>query len=195
MLNLISRKRPVDLDQRAGVRVIGGGARVLPAYETCIGGVGVLLVNAVVVEVIDGAEKFEIPDYSGLVSALAVVLSTSDFRLIGSEIRFLRKVLRLQQKEFAAFVGVSTESVSKWENDKQEIEYAKEKLVRMAVASCDQVVKFLPFDSNRTYEVFELSFSKRRNSIDPFCFERVLFREDDGGKRRVWEKAEELLTA
>jgi putative zinc finger/helix-turn-helix YgiT family protein len=65
------------------------------------------------------------------VLAAAVVRQTS--RLTKDEIRFLRKYLGYSGVDFAKVVGVSPETVSRWENGKEKMGSSAEKLVRMLV--------------------------------------------------------------
>ena len=65
------------------------------------------------------------------VLAAAVVRQTS--RLTKDEIRFLRKCLGYSGVDFARVVGVSPETISRWENGRERMGSSAEKLVRMLV--------------------------------------------------------------
>lgn len=51
--------------------------------------------------------------------------------LKGAEIRFLRKSMRLKAIDLAAAMGVDPSTVSRWENDRQEIGEAHDRLLRL----------------------------------------------------------------
>lgn len=50
--------------------------------------------------------------------------------LKAAEIKFLRKDLHLKAKELAALLGVTTSTISRWENGKKEIGEAHDRLLR-----------------------------------------------------------------
>ncbi|OGQ23781.1 MAG: hypothetical protein A2138_25920, partial [Deltaproteobacteria bacterium RBG_16_71_12] len=58
-------------------------------------------------------------------------------RLQPLEIRFLRKYLGYSGKDFAAFLGVAPETVSRWENadNAMQMQLSTEKLIRMMALS------------------------------------------------------------
>jgi len=72
-----------------------------------------------------------IPDLPGLLAAVAVYRVMAPLKLSGHEIKFLRKVMEISAKEFAALLEVSQETVSRWENDKAPMGPANEKLLRL----------------------------------------------------------------
>ena len=51
--------------------------------------------------------------------------------LTGKEIRYIRKEMGLQAKELASMLGVSPVTVSRWENDAENPEISKDKLIRL----------------------------------------------------------------
>lgn len=67
-------------------------------------------------------------------SLLARVLICKTARLTGPQVRFLRKYLGLSGTDFARRMGVSKESVSRWETGKQHISPSNDRLLRLMVA-------------------------------------------------------------
>ena len=56
------------------------------------------------------------------------------FRLSGLEVRYLRKYLGWSGVDFARHVGVDPSTVSNWENDKDPIGSASDRLLRLMIA-------------------------------------------------------------
>jgi DNA-binding transcriptional regulator YiaG len=76
-----------------------------------------------------------IPNVNDLMAASAWHIATQKYRLDGDEIRFLRKYLKMNAKEFARLIGVDNTTLSKWENASDGIGQSSETLVRsMALA-------------------------------------------------------------
>lgn len=78
--------------------------------------------------------EVEIPRITELNSLLARVLICQTTRLTGPQVRFLRKYLGLSGTDFARRMGVSKESVSRWETEKQHISPSNDRLLRLMVA-------------------------------------------------------------
>jgi DNA-binding transcriptional regulator YiaG len=78
----------------------------------------------------EGHQHPEIPNLKGLHRLIASVLTGSKARLRGAEARFLRKYLGYPAKDFARLLGVTAVTVSRWENDAEEIGAASERLIR-----------------------------------------------------------------
>lgn len=81
------------------------------------------------------SEEIVIPNMVGLMAASAIALASLPYKLNGPEIKFLRKALGMQGKELAGKLDVSPETVSRWENGKQAIGDAQEKVLRMLAIS------------------------------------------------------------
>jgi DNA-binding transcriptional regulator YiaG len=64
---------------------------------------------------------------------VANTLANKKTQLTGQEIRFLRKQLGLSGQDFAKFMLVTPEWVSKWENEKASMSQANEQRLRTAV--------------------------------------------------------------
>ncbi len=77
-----------------------------------------------------GAEEAEIPSIELLHNEIARLLVTKRKGLNPSEFRFLRAYLGFSGKDFANCVGVSPETISRWENKKVEIPQAVDNLLR-----------------------------------------------------------------
>jgi len=97
--------------------------------------VPVRLHNAVLSEPDDtGEEYITIPDLDGLHIAAAIGRLRIPLALRGKGIRFLRKVVGKSGAEMADALGIAPETLSRYENDKQPIEEAKDRLLRLTVA-------------------------------------------------------------
>lgn len=80
-----------------------------------------------------GEEEIAIPNIEGLHRELARLLAGKPSRLTGREVRFLRKVMGWSGRSFALLIGVTPETVSRWENDKEPIGPVAERLLRVLV--------------------------------------------------------------
>lgn len=105
---------------------------VKPEHVEDLGGIVVRVLNAVVVRRCAkcGDEMTAIPDIQGLARAAAIARALNPARLHGKEVKFIRRTLDMTQKDFAAAMDLSSEYVSRWENDHNGIGEAGEKLVR-----------------------------------------------------------------
>lgn len=84
-----------------------------------------------------GAESLRIPALSRLHRAIALALSRKAGRFSGEEIRFLRKSVGLSGKDFAHVMGVTPETVSRWENDKDSFSGTPDRMLRLLVRTHD----------------------------------------------------------
>lgn len=73
-----------------------------------------------------------VPNAEELAAAVAVALCMMPVRLIGPEVRFIRRVLGMTGQEFAAAVEMDPATLSRWEHGKQEVGGWADKAVRMA---------------------------------------------------------------
>ena len=78
-----------------------------------------------------GRVEVSIPRLAALHAGLARVISRKPARLAPEEIRFLRKHLGWSGVHFAGVIGVTPETVSRWETGKAEISVTAERLLRM----------------------------------------------------------------
>lgn len=81
-----------------------------------------------------GAQELVIPRIEELHRLIAGVVLRKDGPLVGEEIRFLRKYLGWSGVDFAAHMGATAESVSRWENGKLAMSAQADRLLRAMVA-------------------------------------------------------------
>jgi DNA-binding transcriptional regulator YiaG len=110
--------------------------RLLPKWkdDDAMGIRGVVLVDSVEQTECRSCGKvlsIFIPNLEGLAHAVALSRVLNPTRLNGKEIAFIRNAIDLTQKDVARIVGYTPVQVSRWENDKQPISEAAEKLLRM----------------------------------------------------------------
>lgn len=82
----------------------------------------------------DGRVIAEIPAVKQLMRLIARDLVERPDSLSGSEIRFLRKRLGKKAVDFARDLGIEAETLSRYENDKQEPSESLDKLIRLLYA-------------------------------------------------------------
>ena len=82
-----------------------------------------------------GEEYFNFGDIENLHRKIAEILLQKADLLTGREIKFLRKHLGYSGAMFAHLTGYAHETISRIENDKQEVAEAFDRLVRFAVAN------------------------------------------------------------
>jgi len=75
-----------------------------------------------------------LPAIDKLMHMLAAVVIRKSARLVGAEVRFLRKCLGCSSADFAKRIGSAPSTVSKWENDAQPIGLHSDRLLRAMVA-------------------------------------------------------------
>jgi transcriptional regulator with XRE-family HTH domain len=78
-----------------------------------------------------------IPNMDGLIRVLAVAVLCSPRKLNGPEVRFLRKYVNKNAREFSRYLNVTHQHLSKLENDRYEITPRLDKLVRLLVGNMD----------------------------------------------------------
>jgi putative zinc finger/helix-turn-helix YgiT family protein len=78
-----------------------------------------------------GEQAADIPAIKQLMKVIARAIVENEAQLTGPEIRFLRKRLGRKSSEFAQLVGVTTEQVSRWENEHNPPERSADKLIRV----------------------------------------------------------------
>lgn len=74
-----------------------------------------------------------IGNIEGLHRALARSIVEKPARLAGEEVRFLRTYLGFRGVDFARVMGVSKESVSRWENDREPMGPSADRALRLLV--------------------------------------------------------------
>ena len=107
----------------------------LPVFPYAEDGINLLLLDAVSEEVCKecGEVSHSIANPKGLIAAAAVYRSTIDVKLNSAEIKFMRKAMGKSSKDLAAALGVTVETMSRWENNKATIGQEFEKLLRLNV--------------------------------------------------------------
>jgi DNA-binding transcriptional regulator YiaG len=111
----------------------GGGAKVVRGtYRFTESGLKeVILVGVELVRCGEcGNEDPILPHLDGLMQRLAQAVIEKPWRLAGSEIRFLRKYLRMTGEEFGRYISVDKFCVSKWENGHDQIGEPSDRFVR-----------------------------------------------------------------
>jgi putative zinc finger/helix-turn-helix YgiT family protein len=78
-----------------------------------------------------GEVTAEIPAIVDLMQLIARDLVMKPTSLVGEEVKFLRKRLGKKQVDFAKAIGVESETLSRYENDKQAISETTDKMIRM----------------------------------------------------------------
>ena len=109
----------------------------------------VLLENVQLAECKDcGTRKPIIPKLDRLMHTIAFAVATQPFKLSGRDVWFLRQYSGVNGTEFARLIQVEPETLSRWENEKQEMGKNTERLTRfIAVTKSkdlrDRMLEFL----------------------------------------------------
>lgn len=107
---------------------------------------GVTLADVVVSRCVAcGEVEVSIPNIEGLHKTIALVLAQKRERLVGVEVRFLRKYLGFSGTDFASHIGVAPETVSRWEQGVSAMGLAAERLLRWMVVTRDPISHY-PLD-------------------------------------------------
>ena len=72
----------------------------------------------------------EIPNIKRLHQNIAEFLIKKPSTLSGNEFRFLRKLMQMTSKELAQMLGVTTVTLSRWENNKEKVGSQSDRLLR-----------------------------------------------------------------
>lgn len=115
-----------------------------------------------------GEVEVTIPNIEGLHRAIASVISRKKERLAPEEIRFLRKYLGLSGGDFAQHIGVSPETVSRWEQGRTPMGATADRFLRWLVVTREPVSHY------------PLGMLKEVAQDDPKPF-KVGMRADEGG--------------
>jgi transcriptional regulator with XRE-family HTH domain len=138
--------------------------RVVPEWREDLLGLPypVILENAVIEKVDDATGAVlgnAIPDLDALAETLAVVRVFLPVRLSAPEVRFLRNAVKMTGRQLAAALGLTPETVSRWENGKISVGEYTERLLRHVIAAelTDRVPALAldPKDLNRLKVVAE----------------------------------------
>ena len=82
-----------------------------------------------------GEFEVDIPHHSALLEIVTRALLNKKGRLDAKEIRWLRSMMGFSGAQLARHMGVSPESVSKWENNKMSPGRTADRLIRLLVAN------------------------------------------------------------
>ena len=82
-----------------------------------------------------GESEISIPNISGLMCLIAEIVSRQSRKLLPDEIRFLRTYLGFSGVDFARYISVSPETVSRWEKGTVKMKDSMEKFLRVLVLS------------------------------------------------------------
>ncbi len=163
----------------------------LPYYEDDLFGIPIALIACVQQSKCRNcgeASDTTITDPEGLICAAAVTRIKVSVKLTGRDIRFLRQALDCTGRELATKLGVTPETVSRWENSREPIGLTSEKLLRLSVGlELSRRAPGIDFDEKevRCMEITPIQ------PTDPeemrLWFERVPMRIE-GRREIVWEE-------
>lgn len=143
----------------------------------------VWLANGYTLHDVRGKSYISFDDPDGLHAAIAETIAELPRRLKGDEVRFMRTTLKLAQWELARRLGVSDQSVARWEKGRAGVAPEAERLMRLLVL--DRLGK-----SVRVGEF--LNAMAQLDEADAGAAEQLVFeREADDG----WELAEPTMAA
>jgi len=83
-----------------------------------------------------------IPRIEQLHRAIATILIQKKSCLTGDEVNFLRKYLGWSGADFARHIGVTPETVSRWEHDKEVMSPPADRALRLMVATRQPVTEY-----------------------------------------------------
>ncbi len=109
-----------------------------------------------------GEELTSIPNIEGLHNLIATTIAHKKYKLLPEEIRFLRTHLGFSSKDFAQFIGVTPETVTRWEKGSVNMKDPIEKLLRVLI-----IAKAGPF---RNYEDLNMFSNKKIKQKKVFTF-------------------------
>src|ERR1019366_7390172 len=135
-----------------------------------------------------------VPDAEELAAAVSLALCFMPLRLSGAEIRFVRRVMGMTGQELAAAVEMSPETLSRWENGKQEVGGWADKAIRMAAIL--RLQDRAPASSLRPEDIVSLRFGPRPTDTHPRIEVHRVRSERAGADSEIkgWD-AEVLLAA
>lgn len=78
----------------------------------------------------EGKPMFHVENVKGLHKAIGLSLVEKDTLLTGDEFRFLRNEIKLTRKNLAAVLGISEETIKKWESGENPIQKTSDIMLR-----------------------------------------------------------------
>ena len=149
---------------------------VMPTHTTTEVGIPLVLINSVLERTCSkcGAVVSRIIQFPDrLIAAAAVARSADAGKLIGQEIRFLRKALSKSSKRMASLLGVSPETYSRWENDKAPMKPSVERLFRLFVGT--ELSDKAPAIEFNTHAVLQMKLVPLRRQ-EPMVLELIKYK-------------------
>jgi putative zinc finger/helix-turn-helix YgiT family protein len=113
-------------------------------------------------------EEIEIPAVTRLHELLAHLIIRKPANITGSEIRFLRRRVGLQAKEFAERIGLTPVSLSRFENGQRRVSRRTDLLIRLSAAALMAGRDNKPFPTDlaplvRTLEAWDIGRHRLRH--------------------------------
>lgn len=145
-------------------------------YKAC-GLDGIFLCNGYETEELDGEKFTYIKDVGGLHNAIALHLVVNRKTLAPREIRFIRVAMDETQSELGRLLGVTSQSVARWEKGQTEIPGPADRMIRLLfLRSLLQPDAFAEFFSQ---------LPRALNDMDEDCNSTVQFRRVSDGWREA----------
>src|SRR5574343_1814532 len=113
-------------------------------------------------------EAVQVHDTEGLDRAIALSLIDCPSRLSGKEIRFLRQMMGMSQRDFAALIGTTDQTLARWEKEQHETPETADKLIRVDYRAFDKG------DGPITDIIASINFKDR------VCNEKIVLTETEG---------------
>ncbi len=88
-----------------------------------------------------GNEDPVLPALDHLFRAIALAIVNKPYRLVGEEVRFLRKYLKLTGDKLSRLLHVDNTTLSKWENNDDPVGTQSDLAIRLIVMSLDKGLK------------------------------------------------------
>jgi putative transcriptional regulator len=148
------------------------GQRKEPYHYRACGLDDIYLVSGYEMKKIDGEESINIKDVDGLHHAIALFLIEHKKTLKPKEVRFFRRQLKLTQVELANLMGVTDQTVARWEKGQVIIPDVSDRMLRM-------LYLMSRLDENEQQDMF--AFLKRIIEMDESDDEPTYFEETDLG--------------
>jgi DNA-binding transcriptional regulator YiaG len=133
-------------------------------------GVPVLLQNVPIAQCKEcGITEPIVADLNGLMNTIAFAVVGKPCKLTGHDVRFLRKYIGVSADEFSELVKVQPETLSRWENNQQDIGKNSDRLIRFVVVSKSEDLRMQMEEFLKKYRQLSDCDSPRKSQlkIDP----------------------------
>lgn len=135
----------------------------------------------------NGYERFDedgewftlIKDISGLHNAIGMHLVENRKVLSPKEVRFLRLAMDVTQSELGRMLGVTSQSVARWEKDQCEMPGPADRMLRIHFLKC--------LVSPEEFQEYVLAQTKRLDEMDQSSDEPMKFVHDDS--QSTWKES------